>query len=278
MFKLRSAGQGATGPTQPPTIDSIRRRARHRLIGASVLVLAAVIGFPLLFDAQPRPLPVDLPIDIPSRQSTPGLAVTPPKPQGVQVEGLDGREEAVAASPKPSLGDAGAKPSADPAPKSLPAPAAPPLVVAAASAPSVPAARAPAAPSAPTSAPAAPAPATPVSAPSVSAPPPKVTPAPVSAPPPHAEAARAQALLDGKPDATPARVVVQVGAFAEQARAQDVRKRLEQAGLKTYTHVADTAEGKRIRVRVGPFDSRTDADKAAQKVKALGFPAAVLVL
>jgi DedD protein len=74
------------------------------------------------------------------------------------------------------------------------------------------------------------------------------------------------------------RVVVQVGAFAEQARAQEVRNRLERAGLKTYTQVAQTAEGPRIRVRLGPFDSRTEAEQAADKVRQLGLPASILTL
>ena len=43
----------------------MRKRAKHRLIGAAVLVLAGVIGFPLLFDNQPRPISVDIPIEIP---------------------------------------------------------------------------------------------------------------------------------------------------------------------------------------------------------------------
>jgi DedD protein len=73
-------------------------------------------------------------------------------------------------------------------------------------------------------------------------------------------------------------VVVQVGAFAEQARAQEVRMRLERAGLKTYTQVANTAEGPRIRVRVGPFDNRVEAEKAAEAVKKLGLPASILTL
>jgi DedD protein len=42
--------------------------------------------------------------------------------------------------------------------------------------------------------------------------------------------------------------------------------------------VAETSEGKRIRVRVGPFASRAEADKAAARVKALGLPAAILTL
>ena len=72
--------------------------------------------------------------------------------------------------------------------------------------------------------------------------------------------------------------MVQVGAFAEEAGARAVRQKLEGAGLKTYTHVAQTADGKRIRVRVGPFENRADAEKAAARVKALGLSAAVLTL
>jgi DedD protein len=74
------------------------------------------------------------------------------------------------------------------------------------------------------------------------------------------------------------RIVVQVGAFADAARAREVRLKVEAAGLKTYTHVAQTAEGSRIRVRVGPFATRAEADKAAARVKALGLPAAILTL
>jgi DedD protein len=105
-----------------------------------------------------------------------------------------------------------------------------------------------------------------------------------------ADGARAAALLSGQPAATPAntpakdaanssgRYVVQVGAFADTHRANEVRTKLEAAKLKTYTHVADTKDGKRTRVRLGPFDTRAEADKAAARVKKLNLPAAVLVL
>lgn len=74
------------------------------------------------------------------------------------------------------------------------------------------------------------------------------------------------------------RTVVQVGAFSDETRARETRQKLERAGLKTYVNVAQTADGRRIRVRVGPFDSRAEADKAAARVKALGLPAAILAL
>jgi len=81
-----------------------------------------------------------------------------------------------------------------------------------------------------------------------------------------------------QPAASASRFVVQVGAFAENARAHDVRLKLEQAGVKTYAQVAETKDGRRIRVRAGPFATRSDADKAAEKIKKLSLPAAVLVL
>jgi DedD protein len=99
------------------------------------------------------------------------------------------------------------------------------------------------------------------------------------------EAVKAQALLDGKTadaakkaDASEGRFVVQVGAFADAVRAREVRQKVEHAGLKTYTHVAETKDGSRIRVRVGPFATRAEADKAAEKIKKLALPAAILTL
>jgi DedD protein len=69
-----------------------------------------------------------------------------------------------------------------------------------------------------------------------------------------------------------------VGAFAENEKAREVRLKVERAGLKTYVHVAETPQGKRIRVRVGPFTTRAEADKAAAKIKTLDLPAAILTL
>lgn len=235
---------GPSGNAPTPTIDAVRRRARHRLIGASVLVAVGVIGFPLLFDTQPRPIPVDIPIEIPAR-STPSPAAKAP---------------ASAVAPAASAPTGGKLPMI-----TEPAEAAP---------------KAASAPSTATGTASAPA-STPASAPSPAPAPP---PAPAPARPAATEAARAEALLKGQPDpkaaspAATARLVVQVGAYADEDRVRDVRQKLEKAGLKTYVHTASTPEGKRTRVRVGPFDTRADADKAAARVKALGLPAAVLTL
>lgn len=109
------------------------------------------------------------------------------------------------------------------------------------------------------------------------------------------EAARARALLEGKSESkaeaktepkaetkseakTQERSVVQFGSFADAAKAAEVRRKVEGAGLKTYTQEIDTPRGKLIRLRVGPFNKAEDADAAAKKIKALGLPAAVLTL
>jgi len=95
------------------------------------------------------------------------------------------------------------------------------------------------------------------------------------------DGARAAALLAGKEvpkaDAS-ARYIVQVGAFTESSAAQETRAKIEKLGLKTYTQVASTPGGNRIRVRMGPFATRDDADKALAKAKAAGVSGVVLTL
>jgi len=74
------------------------------------------------------------------------------------------------------------------------------------------------------------------------------------------------------------RFIVQVGAFAEESKSKEVRSKLEKAGIKTYTHIAQTKEGKRIRVRVGPFATKEEAQKTVEKIKSLQLSATVLTL
>jgi len=234
MSKSRSASQGVAAA--PESLDAVRRRARHRLIGAAVLVLVGVVGFPLLFDTQPRPIAVDIPIEIPSRQAAKPLP-TPPKPDATASvkDSLDEREQVVAAG----------TPATPPAPAVMPKPA--PVEPKHDAKPEV-------------------------------KPEPKAEPKHESKPaarPEAADGARAQAALEDK---AVDRIVVQVGAYAERARAQEVRQKLERAGLKTYTHVANTPDGERIRVRIGPYGTRAEAEKAADKVKGLGLPTAILTL
>ena len=251
------------GAAQAESIDDMRRRARHRLIGAAVLVLVGVVGFPLIFDTQPRPVAVDVAIDIPDRNKVAPLVV--PQKGGATAEpkaaaepasaGLDAGEEVVgtrsrgesaaAAQPHPP---AEAKPEAKTEPKVEPKPAA----------------KAEAKPDA------------------------KPEHKPEAKPARPDDAARARALLEGRGQqpaqaasaaaADQGRFIVQVGAFADADKVREVREKLERSGLKTYTQVVDTKDGKRTRVRLGPFDSRADADKAVARAKGAGLSASVLAL
>ena len=78
--------------------------------------------------------------------------------------------------------------------------------------------------------------------------------------------------------ASTGRFVVQVGAFNEATALREARSKVEKLGLKTYTQVIETASGARTRVRVGPFETRDEADRASARLKAAGLPAYILVL
>ena len=254
-FFRRRAG-GASAPSQSveaaDSVQQARVRARRRLIGAVVLVVVGVIGFPLVFETQPRPIPVDIPIDIPRKDGLPALVmpqakVTPPTPTPTP-----------AAPPPatPARADGAARAAASSQPVALPVEPRPTL-------------------------PAAPLAATKTQPLAAAEPAPRAEPA---ATPRGSDATRAQALLDGKnaaKSAAPtdaARYVVQVGAFAENTAAHETRVKVEKLGLKTYAQAADTDAGKRIRVRVGPFTSKEDAEQARGRLKAAGFPAVLLTL
>jgi DedD protein len=74
------------------------------------------------------------------------------------------------------------------------------------------------------------------------------------------------------------RFVVQVGAYSAMGPMRDARAKVEKLGLKTYTQVVETDAGPRTRLRVGPFDTREQADAAAAKLKRADLPANILTL
>jgi DedD protein len=279
LFSRSNASEGSTEADAADSVARARTRARQRLMGAVVLVGVGIIGFPLLFETQPRPIAVDVPIEIPRKDSAPPLSLP------------TARAPAGKASVAPSA-------DAEKAPERL-AKAAPPMITETADeaglASSKPASR-PAAAEPPAKAaarvdekrPAPPEPKADVRADTKveakAEPKPETRPAPKPAvpTPPAGEAARAQALLEGKGSAAApaasARYIVQIGAFADPVLAQQTRLKVERLGLVTYTHVAKTPDGERTRVRVGPVHNREEAEKMAAKIKAAGLTAAILTL
>ena len=132
LFQLRKKGRDDTAapPAPAQTVEAMRRRAIHRLIGAAVLVLAGVIGFPLFFDNQPRPIAVDLPIVIPDKARQPALVTPPAVPALASASTPAATPPAVdppakAAAPAPAVAVAEAPPPAVAA-ADKPVPAAPP--------------------------------------------------------------------------------------------------------------------------------------------------------
>jgi DedD protein len=259
FFKFRKRDDEPNAPTGPvESVEVLRRRAKHRLIGTVVLVLAGVIGFPLLVDKQPRPIAVDIPIEIPDKNKVKPLALPSAPPQTVVVA-QTAASSAVAEAPAPQVA---------PKPESKIEPKPEPKVIEKG--------LDKVAPKEVTKTVTKEAAKIPEKAP-------EKTVAKSTEKPVVDSSARVQALLDGKepPSAAPAteaRLVVQVGAFSDAGKAREARLKLEHAGLKTYTQEVHAKDGLRIRVRVGPFGSRADAEKAAEKIKKLDLPVAILTL
>ncbi len=256
IFK-RSNDAEAPAAAAPDAVAAARSRARQRLIGATVLLGIGVIGFPLLFETQPRPIAVDIAIEIPRKDGAPPLLLPAPAPalspaSAAVLVAESAVPEADRSTPRTATKAAPAElvERADDAGRE-------PGVKAAAAAASLRASTASAALAAK----------------------PQIAASRAAAARPAEDGARAQALLNGQAaSASTARVVVQVGAYSDADKLREARQKLEKLGLKTYTQVVEVDGAKRTRVRVGPFESRAEADKAAARIKAAGLPVAIFSL
>jgi DedD protein len=230
-----------------------KKRARRRLIGAVALVLAAVIGLPMILDSEPKPLANDIAIQIPSKDkpARPAGSHQPAGPAASSVDpsaSLDPKEEVIE-PPSPPAANARAGQPTEPAaiagkPKDD-AKTSKPVALTAVEKPV--------------------------------APPPKVEskPEPKTAKPD--DSARALALLEGKSEPKTAaekksgKFVIQVAALATKDKVNELQNKLKDAGIKSYTQKVATDSGERIRIRVGPFSSRDEADKVRAKIVRLGL-------
>ena len=247
-----ASGVGAEGGA----VQTARIRARRRLIGALVLLAVGVVGFPVLFETQPRPLPVDTPILVP--EGTPARAALPLERSMEQPMERPGERpvDRPVARPLPSVPtDAGNEPVPVAAQAQGPAPALAP----ASAPPAKPALSAALEPK-------------PDRRPDVKL---DARPAPE---PPKPEAARPATPAPEPGASASGRFIVQVGAYNDPDRLRAARQKVEKLGYKSYIQDVDSPTGKRTRVRVGPFASREEADAVAAKVKASGMQANILTL
>jgi DedD protein len=243
--KSRKQGNEPVDPALPE-----KKRARRRLVGAIALVLAAVIALPMILDSEPKPLASDIAIQIPAKDSPPvrseNTRATPTPPiatSGVPVAaGLDKDEEIVSAPSAPTPLQKNTATSPPPADRSATSEASskPASMVGDKLAVQSPPSRKPDNPD------------------------------------------RAKAILEGRAPAKADAVagpgdrksgayLVQVAALSSQHKVVELQGKLKSAGIKSHTQKVATANGDRIRVRVGPFASRDEADKMREKIGKLGL-------
>lgn len=293
--RRREAAAQAAPPGGPMSVQALKRQAQQRLIGAAVLVGLGVVIFPWLFDTKPRPLPADVPIQIVHKDGTVSTSVASNTPL-VSAPLTTG-----ARSPQDTSAEAGAAQDT-PAPKAAPTPLSGASAAAKASSAASGAAHTQSAVdksgesdkhAAPSSATAqvahaessvgqkAGSPSAPAHGASATE---KVKGTAPAAKTPS-EQDRALALLEDRPmsAAPPAagpaqRYVVQVGAYAENARAHEVRLKVEKTGLKTFIQNVNTPQGRRIRVRLGPYATQQEAARAAARLKQAGLQGTVMPL
>ena len=279
LERFRRGASGTTPAARAPSpsdVEALRTRARRRLIGMVVLVGSGVLGLPWLFETQPRPMSPDVRIvqagshasadgEASSSRATRGR-VAQAQPQEARVVNItppDDRADAPGANAQSSsqarteaTPDARAEGRTDDAVRAMP---------------KVPPADAVNRPL--DKAPAKPADKAPAKAPEKSQE--KASEKPAK---PAVKPAEKSADKKPEPKAADSRYVVQFGAFADVNAAREARQKAERMGLKTYAQQVDTPQGKRIRVRLGPFADKAEADKALATLRKGGLNGNVLTL
>lgn len=283
---------------------SSRKRLQMVVLANGVLGVAALIAYLAWSPSDTKPLALEPAVTVAQATAAATAASAQARPQAAgQVASTAAPMPEAAPEPAPVTESRPA-----PAPASIPTPA--PAAAKASIAPKASASTAP--PATVTPPPAEPAPsARPASAPAskaaASAPAPaktatpaasaraSATPSPAasaaSTPAPRREAAASRASAATKPKApasataaadkplptvgAAAGYYINVGLFAEEANARKTQARLLNEGLPAFRQELDGAKGRRIRVRVGPYDTRAQADAAAESIRAMALDAVV---
>jgi DedD protein len=252
---LRRPGPSTETPTTgaakaaAQAVQAARQQARRRLMGAVVLLGIGIIGFPLVFQTQPRPIPVDIPIDIPNREQAGALPSGPTKAPVSPEPGPSAPARVATAAPvaeatvevevlPAARGDALREPSqnaARDAAKDVPKSVAKDTAT--------------------------------------------DTATDTAKEPAKAGAKDGQEANEAKDtDKGRGRFVVQAGSYTDLDTVREVRQKLERLGIKTYTQAAVIEGVTRVRVRVGPYSSRQEAQDVLAKIKAAGVAASLLQL
>lgn len=271
---------------------SSRKRLQVLVLANVVLGLAALIAYLALSPSDVKPLALEPAVTV-AQATAAAQAASATHPVGALP--APEAEQTPATPPTPAT-EATAAPAATPAPAAAaalapvaPAPAAvaPPAATVAAPKPTAPPA------SAPPAAAKASTPATKASTPKP-APPAASTRTPTAAastPAPTRREAASRPAASAKPKAPAAAAssadtalptvgtapgyYINVGLFAEEANARKTQARLLNEGLPAFRQELNNSKGRRIRVRVGPYATRAQADAAAEAIRAMALDAVV---
>jgi len=245
--KRRQTQSGGEGKSLDPDLPE-KKRARRRLIGAVALVLAAVVGLPMILDSEPKPLGDDIAIQIPSKDKPLAVGSTleeAPAPPSIAAQvTLSPQEEIVEDVAVPATLQAASTPTHNEVTNTAP------------------------------TAPVANTESTQPTKPNAVRTDVKTNTARASS---IDETARAQALLEGKPDPAKSaekkggKFIIQVAALASRDKVNELQIKLQNAGIKSYTQKVATQSGDRTRIRVGPFSSKEEAEKVRMKIVKLGL-------
>lgn len=238
------------------SVDTLRRRARRRLLGAVVLAFAAAIALPLVFEKEPPPLPDEVDIRVPPVDKTPF------NPKSAATKG-----DPPLASATPKSADA-TKGSAAPAPLASPVETAAQPV-------------SPAGATKTTPAPVAETTSEPTPAKQKS----DATSVPTTDKKDDRVAAVPARIDNTDPDGPKTEpkagdFAVQLIAVRDAVNAQKVLERARSLGYKTaYREKIDVAGGNVVtRVRTGPYKDKARAEQIQTKLKAEGFDAVVVAI
>jgi DedD protein len=249
----RSESSEAQEPLDPALPE--KRRARRRLIGAIALVLAAIIGLPMIFDSEPKPFSDEITIQIPARDapvtrqsapSLPPLELSPPTNRVVEKPSTPIAPDAAVAVPKidtpaPVVKNNVAEPvqaekevKKEVAPKESSKEKTKEITKEKASDKSNDKSKDKASN--------------------------------------KTDSAKQSDSKNTKSNRDlPIRYVLQVAAVENKAKADDMQEKLKKAGIKSYTQKIPNSAGDRIRIRVGPFVNKEEAEKMRARLRKLGL-------
>jgi DedD protein len=258
-------------PPTPETLE-VKRRGRHRLIGAVTLAVLAVVAIPMLLDSEPRKVSKELALNIPSKDGQPALpapdakavikSVDVPAPVQSAAPAAQTAADPAAASAPAAVSATPVKPSAEKSEQKVPAK----VEVAKA----VPAA--------------------------VSEKPAKAEKSEKADKADKAKSKTAEKASEKSAERTPEKVadkaadkaadktkamegfVIQLGAFSDAEKLAALKAKMKSAKITVFTEDVQTGTGKLTRLRAGPYKTREQADKALATIKKAGAEGKVVPL